>query len=172
MKLRLLVLATAALVAAGCSDDNDNGGTGPGARMYNQVQRLGNPLVSELLLEKRDHAIHGSSGPDQTATRRFSSGSARAGAATGTAPFPTSWTRSRWIAPRPFASSASGSMSNAPPKTASVRNGPSEPSSPLLAVLPRGQPGPGAPSPPQSQQRLTTWHEARNHGGRTFPNFR
>jgi hypothetical protein len=68
MKLRLLVLATAALVAAGCSDDNDNGGTGPGARMYNQVQRLGNPLVSEVLLEKRDHAIHGSIGPDQDAT--------------------------------------------------------------------------------------------------------
>ena len=68
MKLRLLVLATAALVAAGCSDDNDNGGTGPDARMYNQVQRLGNPLVSEVLLEKRDHAIHGSIGPDQDAT--------------------------------------------------------------------------------------------------------
>ena len=65
MKLRLLVLATAALLAGGCSDDNGNGGTGPGARMYNQVQRLGNPLVSEVLLEKRDHTIHGSIGPDQ-----------------------------------------------------------------------------------------------------------
>lgn len=68
MKLRLLVLATVGLLAAACSDDNDNGGTGPGTRMYNQVQRLGNPLVSEVLLQKRDHAIHGSIGPDQDAT--------------------------------------------------------------------------------------------------------
>jgi hypothetical protein len=68
MKLRLLVLATVGLLAAGCSDDNDNGGTGPGTRMYNQVQRLGNPLVSEVLLQKRDHAVHGSIGPDQDAT--------------------------------------------------------------------------------------------------------
>lgn len=68
MKLRLLLLATVGLLAAGCSDDNDNGGTGPGTRMYNQVQRLGNPLVSEVLLQKRDHAVHGSIGPDQDAT--------------------------------------------------------------------------------------------------------
>ncbi len=68
MKLRLLLLATVGLLAAGCSGDNDNGGTGPGTRMYNQVQRLGNPLVSEVLLQKRDHAVHGSIGPDQDAT--------------------------------------------------------------------------------------------------------
>lgn len=68
MKLRLLLLATVGLLAAGCSDGNDNGGTGPGTRMYNQVQRLGNPLVSEVLLQKRDHAVHGSIGPDQDAT--------------------------------------------------------------------------------------------------------
>ena len=61
-------LFTASGLAAGCSDDNDNGGTGPGTRMYNQVQRLGNPLVSEVLLQKRDHAVHGSIGPDQDAT--------------------------------------------------------------------------------------------------------
>ena len=67
-KLRHLVLPTVGLLAAACSDDNDNGGTGPGTRMYNQVQRLGNPLVSEVLLQKRDHAIHGSIGPDQDAT--------------------------------------------------------------------------------------------------------
>jgi hypothetical protein len=68
MKLRLLALATVGLLAAACSDNNDNGGTGPGTRMYNQVQRLGNPLVSEVLLQKRDHAVHGSIGPDQDAT--------------------------------------------------------------------------------------------------------
>ncbi len=55
------------LAAAGCSDDNDNNGPAT-ARMYNQVQRLGNPLVSEVLLSKRDHPVHGSIGPDQDAT--------------------------------------------------------------------------------------------------------
>jgi len=63
---KLALIASAVIGAAGCSDD---GGTGPGtARMFNQVQRLGNPLVSEVLLQKRDHAVHGSIGPDQDAT--------------------------------------------------------------------------------------------------------
>ena len=67
MKLRFLVLATVALLAVACSDDNDNGGTGPGTRMYNQVQRLGNPLVSEVFLPKKEHAFHGSIGPGDDA---------------------------------------------------------------------------------------------------------
>ena len=61
------VVAAATLAAAGCSDDN--GSTSPGtARMFNQVQRLGNPLVSEVLLAKRSHPTHGTIGPDQDAT--------------------------------------------------------------------------------------------------------
>ena len=60
-----LLLVAVSLAAAGCSDDN----TGPATpRMYNQVQRLGNPLVSEVLLSKRDHPTHGSIGPDQDAS--------------------------------------------------------------------------------------------------------
>lgn len=63
----LLGIAVAALAAgAACSDSTDTGITGPtvdAARTYNQVQRLGNPLVSEVLLAKRDHAFHGSSNP-------------------------------------------------------------------------------------------------------------
>jgi Domain of unknown function (DUF4331) len=71
-RARHLALASATvaltLAAAGCSDDN-NGSTGPGtARMFNQVQRLGNPLVSEVLLAKRSHPTHGTIGPDQDAT--------------------------------------------------------------------------------------------------------
>ncbi len=65
---RRLALTSAVLavsLAAGCSDDN----TGPvTARMYNQVQRLGNPLVSEVLLAKRSHPTHGSIGPQDDAT--------------------------------------------------------------------------------------------------------
>jgi hypothetical protein len=61
------VLASATLAGAACSDDN--GSTGPAAdRMFNQVQRLGNPLVSEVLLAKRSHPTHGTIGPDQDAT--------------------------------------------------------------------------------------------------------
>jgi hypothetical protein len=59
-------LAGATLAATACSDDN--GSTGPGTtRMFNQVQRLGNPLVSEVLLAKRSHPTHGAIGPDQDA---------------------------------------------------------------------------------------------------------
>jgi hypothetical protein len=55
---------TALAFAAGCSDAGST--TSPGSTdtpTYNQVQRLGNPLVSEVLLAKRDHAFHGSSNP-------------------------------------------------------------------------------------------------------------
>ena len=55
------------LAATACSDD-DNDNTAPTTpRMFNQVQRLGNPLVSEVLLSKRSHPTHGSIGPDQDA---------------------------------------------------------------------------------------------------------
>ncbi|MDZ4862746.1 MAG: hypothetical protein SGJ01_04800 [Gemmatimonadota bacterium] len=52
------------LAVGACSDNNTS--TGPGkTTTYNQVQRLGNPLISEVLLDKRSHATHGSIGPDQ-----------------------------------------------------------------------------------------------------------
>lgn len=44
------------LAAGACSDDE-----GPDFdldRVYNQVERLGNPLVSEVFLAKRSHAFH------------------------------------------------------------------------------------------------------------------
>jgi hypothetical protein len=63
MNPRTLLLGLA-IAAAACSDNN--AGTGPGrAPAFNQVQRLGNPLVSEVLLDKRSHATHGTIGPDQ-----------------------------------------------------------------------------------------------------------
>jgi hypothetical protein len=61
-------VAAVGLTATACSDDNGDN-TGPAIpRMYNQVQRLGNPLVSEVLLSKRSHPTHGSIGPDQDAS--------------------------------------------------------------------------------------------------------
>ena len=61
-----LGMAALAFGAACGSDDNGTGIVTPtdAAKTYNQVQRLGNPLVSEVLLTKRDHPFHGSIGPD------------------------------------------------------------------------------------------------------------
>lgn len=59
----------ALLLAAGlsaCNNEDDEGMTDPGAtQSFDQVQRLGNPLVSEVLLAKRSHPQHGAIGPDQ-----------------------------------------------------------------------------------------------------------
>lgn len=63
-------LFTAALVLplfAACSED-DNGTTmtgpdGTTVRVYSQVERLGNPLVSEVFFAKRDHGLHNTTAP-------------------------------------------------------------------------------------------------------------
>jgi len=61
----MLAAVGVALIAAGTAcGNNDTTGIQDGTtRTYNQVQRLGNPLVSEVLLLKRDHAFHGSTDP-------------------------------------------------------------------------------------------------------------
>ncbi len=68
-----IALAAMILLGTACSDDDDNGGGNGGGqptetRQYNQIQRLGNPLVSEVLLAKRSHATHGTSDPSDDAT--------------------------------------------------------------------------------------------------------
>jgi hypothetical protein len=56
-------VAALGLGATGCSDDN-----GPSMpRTFDQIQRLGNPLVSEVLLSKASHSTHGTIGPDADA---------------------------------------------------------------------------------------------------------
>src|ERR1044071_9347862 len=56
-----LLAALAGLGAAACSDD----GSGPSTpKTYDQIQRLGNPLISEVLLSKASHPKHGTTGPD------------------------------------------------------------------------------------------------------------
>jgi len=60
---RTLALAVFLLPAA-CSDDEGDVITGPdGARLYNQIERLGNPLVSEVTLAKRNHGFHNAGAP-------------------------------------------------------------------------------------------------------------
>jgi len=56
-------VAALGLGAAGCSDDN-----GPSTpKTFDQIQRLGNPLISEVLLSKASHPTHGTIGPDADA---------------------------------------------------------------------------------------------------------
>lgn len=61
-----MALAAVSAIAAGtaCKNSDTITGLSTSTKTYNQVQRLGNPLVSEVLLMKRDHAFHGSIGPD------------------------------------------------------------------------------------------------------------
>jgi hypothetical protein len=62
-RLGLAVCVAASAIAAGCTSSN-NGTTAPTTtRAYDQVQRLGNPLVSEVFLAKRSHPTHASIGP-------------------------------------------------------------------------------------------------------------
>jgi uncharacterized protein DUF4331 len=66
---RVVAVMTAALAFSLAACDSDNSTTGPNnttppvTRSFNQVQRLGNPLVSEVFLSKKDHPFHGSIGP-------------------------------------------------------------------------------------------------------------
>jgi hypothetical protein len=64
-KLAALAALSLALVVGACSDDDDdNNTTGPaGDRVYVQIERLGNPLVSEVTLAKRNHSFHNAGAP-------------------------------------------------------------------------------------------------------------
>ena len=61
---RMVLLSGAVLGLAACSDSDDDTMTAPtSTRVYNQVERLGNPLVSEVFFMKRDHGLHNSTAP-------------------------------------------------------------------------------------------------------------
>jgi hypothetical protein len=64
-RLRILTsLALASLAVAAACDKEDDNTTAPNSdRVYNQVDRLGNPLVSEVLLAKRNHGFHNAGMP-------------------------------------------------------------------------------------------------------------
>ena len=67
MRQRMLLgLGALALVvtAGACTENSDNDITGAATdRVYVQVERLGNPLVSEVLLAKRNHGFHNAGKP-------------------------------------------------------------------------------------------------------------
>ncbi len=59
----LTSLAVVAVMGA-CKDNNTI--TGPdGNRVYTQIERLGNPLTSEVFFQKRDHGCHNGTTPAQ-----------------------------------------------------------------------------------------------------------
>jgi hypothetical protein len=63
---RRSTLAVLAIVLAGsmAACDDDNGITGNDTtRTYSQIERLGNPLVSEVFFPKRDHGLHNTKNP-------------------------------------------------------------------------------------------------------------
>lgn len=72
---RLVCAALAPLMLAACDDDDNtmNGGTtGPGTvRTYQQIERLGNPLVSEVFFAKRDHGLHNNTAPGTDVANGF-----------------------------------------------------------------------------------------------------
>ncbi len=57
----VLALALAGTIAA-CDDDNGITGTDT-TRTFSQIERLGNPLVSEVFFPKRDHGLHNTKNP-------------------------------------------------------------------------------------------------------------
>jgi Domain of unknown function (DUF4331) len=63
---RLIGAALFLPLLAACNNDDtvDTGMTAPSVvRTYNQIERLGNPLVSEVFFMKRDHGLHNGTAP-------------------------------------------------------------------------------------------------------------
>jgi hypothetical protein len=60
----LAAIAVGFVALAGCSSDTVTNVAGPDPnRVFVQIERIGNPLVSEVFLEKRDHGFHNSGAP-------------------------------------------------------------------------------------------------------------
>ena len=71
MKTLLLAVAAMTVLTTACSDD-DNDITGPTSdREFVQIERLGNPLVSEVFFMKRDHGLHNTSIPSTDVANGF-----------------------------------------------------------------------------------------------------
>jgi Domain of unknown function (DUF4331) len=58
------LMSLALVVAASACNDNSAALNGPDINhVYTQIERLGNPLVSEVFFPKRDHGLHNSKSP-------------------------------------------------------------------------------------------------------------
>lgn len=67
----LAALALGAALAAGACDGDDELAAPASERVFNQIERLGNPLVSEVTFPKRDHGFHNTTGPSTDIANGF-----------------------------------------------------------------------------------------------------
>jgi len=63
MRFHLALSAFALLAVVACSDDDSSTTAPPIDRSFDQIERLGNPLTSEVFLAKRNHGFHNSGNP-------------------------------------------------------------------------------------------------------------
>jgi hypothetical protein len=76
---RASLMFIAALATAGVACNDDEGVLGVDTiRVYTQIERLGNPLVSEVFFMKRDHGLHNTNGPQDDAGRVDTGGKIKA----------------------------------------------------------------------------------------------
>ena len=61
--ITVFAVGGAVLFAAACSDSNDSSTSPSTTRVYHQIERLGNPLVSEVFFPKRDHGLDNTKSP-------------------------------------------------------------------------------------------------------------
>jgi hypothetical protein len=66
---RGLALALALPLFVACGDDDPT--VPPSTRVYSQIERLGNPLVSEVFFMKRDHGLHNTTEPSTDIANGF-----------------------------------------------------------------------------------------------------
>ena len=72
--MRILHVGTAlflGLSVAACDDTENLTAVGDTDRVFVQVERLGNPLVSEVTFAKRDHGFHNTTGPSTDVANGF-----------------------------------------------------------------------------------------------------
>lgn len=62
--LRRACGAVGMLVLLGACNNGDDPVSPSSTRVFNQIDRLGNPLVSEVFFPKRDHGLHNTKGPE------------------------------------------------------------------------------------------------------------
>ncbi|HEY7568492.1 MAG TPA: DUF4331 family protein [Gemmatimonadaceae bacterium] len=63
MRFSLALSALVLVATSACSDDDNGITTAPSTRTFDQIERLGNPLTSEVFLAKRNHGFHNSGSP-------------------------------------------------------------------------------------------------------------
>lgn len=65
MRFSIALSALVLVATAACSDDDNSNTTAPpSTRAFDQIERLGNPLTSEVFLAKRNHGFHNSGSPN------------------------------------------------------------------------------------------------------------